>query len=57
MHTPAMLYKSVRTIMSGVRVPNRAWPAHLSSKVKAKDWKLIQLKLHDLKIEVIPTLL
>jgi hypothetical protein len=28
-HTPAMLYRSVRTITSGVRVPNKAWPAHL----------------------------
>ena len=30
--TPAMLYKVVRTTISGVRVPNNAWPAHLQKK-------------------------
>jgi hypothetical protein len=28
-NTPAMLYKVVKTTISGVRVPNNAWPAHL----------------------------
>jgi hypothetical protein len=28
-NTPAMLYKVVSTTISGVRVPNNAWPAHL----------------------------
>ena len=35
-HTPAMLYKSVRTIMSGVRVPNKAWPAHLLTNFRTQ---------------------
>jgi hypothetical protein len=27
-----MLYKQVRTTISGVRVPNNAWPAHLHKR-------------------------